>query len=49
MAGDVCTAIELFMPYFSLYERLKFGKYAAYSAMDGFVESGAGIMVLSTE
>lgn len=43
------SAIELFMPYFSLYERLKFGKYAAYSAMDGFAESDAAIMVLQSK
>ena len=38
--------IKLFMPYVSLYERLKFGEYATYSAIDGFAESNAGIMVL---
>lgn len=46
MAGPV---IKFFMPYVSLYERLKFGKYAAYSAMDGFAASDAGIMVLHSK
>ena len=38
--------IHLLMPYFSLYERLKFGEYAGYSAVDGFAKTEAGIMVL---
>lgn len=41
--------IQLFMPYVSLYERLKFGKYATFSAIDGFAESNAGIMVLHSK
>ena len=41
--------IKLFMPYVSLYERLKFGKYAAYSAIDGFGNSKAGIMVIHSK
>ena len=46
MAGPV---IRLFIPYVVLYERLKFGKYAAYSALDGFAESDAGIMVIHSK
>lgn len=42
----VGSGIKLFMPYVSLYERVKFGKYAAYSAIDGFANSDAGIMVI---
>lgn len=41
--------IRLFMPYFSLYERLKFGKYADYSAIDGFAQSDAGIMIIQSK
>lgn len=40
------SGIKLFMPYVSLYERLKFGKYAACSAIGGFADSDAGIMVI---
>lgn len=40
------SGIQLFMPYVSLYERLKFGKYAGYSALEGFANSDAGIMVI---
>lgn len=40
--------IKLFMPYFSLYERLKFGEYAAYSALDSFKASDAEIMVIQS-
>lgn len=43
------SGIKLFMPYVTLYERLKFGKYAAYSAMDGFANSDAGIMVIHSK
>ena len=41
--------IKLFMPYVSLYEWLKFGEYAAYSALDGFEDSEAGIMVIHSK
>ncbi len=43
------SGIKLFMPYVSLYERLKFGKYAAYSAIDGFADSDVGIMVICSK
>lgn len=43
IAGPV---IKLFVPYFSLYERIKFGEYATYSAIDGFESSDADIMVI---
>lgn len=43
------SGIKLFMPYVSLYERLEFGKYAAYSALDGFANSDAGIMVIHSK
>lgn len=41
--------IKLFMLYVSLYERLKFGKYATYSAIDGFVCTDAGIMIIHSK
>lgn len=40
------SSIKLFMPYVSLYERVKFGEYAFYSAMSGFANSDAGVMVI---
>lgn len=43
------SGIKVMMPYVSLYERLKFGKYAAYSAVDGFANSDAGIMVIHSK
>lgn len=43
------SGIKLFMPYVSLLERMKFGNYAAYSAMDGFANSNAEIMVLHSK
>ena len=41
--------IKLFMPYVSLYERLKYGKYATFSAIDGLANTNAGIMVLHSK
>jgi len=39
-------AVKLLLPYVALYERLKFGSYAACSALDGFAGTDAGIMVV---
>lgn len=38
--------ISVMLPYVSLYESFKFGKYDDYSALDGFENSGADIMVI---
>lgn len=38
--------ISVMLPYLSLYESLKFGKYANYSALDGFENTDANIMVI---
>ncbi len=46
MAGP---AIKLFLPYFTLYERLKFGKYAAYSVTGGFAACDAGAMIIHSQ
>lgn len=43
MAGD---AIDVFLPYLSLYERIKFGKYSGYSSIDGFEHSTADVMII---
>lgn len=43
------SAMKLFMPYFSVYERLKFGKYASCTAIDGFANSDAGIMAICSK
>lgn len=43
MAGD---AIEVLLPYLSLYEHLKFGGYADSSAVRGFASSQANVLVL---
>lgn len=40
------ASIRLFLPYVSLYERVKFGKYAGYTASDGFGGTDAGIMII---
>lgn len=39
-------AISVMLPYVSLYESVKFGKYADRSALDGFENSDADIMVI---
>ncbi len=43
------SAIKVFMPYVSLYEHIKFGKYASYNAIDGFANTTACIMVLHSK
>ncbi len=48
-ASMVGSAIKPFMPYVALYERIKFGKYAAYSAIDGFANTDAKIMILHSK
>lgn len=48
-ANYLGPATKLFMPYVLLYERLLFGKYASYCAIDGFAASGAGIMVIHSQ
>lgn len=42
-AGDF---IYTMMPFIKLYERIKFGRYAANSAMDGFAASDAAVMIV---
>lgn len=39
-------AITVMLPYVSLYDSLKFGKYADYSALDGFENTDANIMII---
>ena len=43
MIGD---AISWILPHLSLYERLKFGRYASFSAMDGFENTEARIIIV---
>jgi dipeptidyl aminopeptidase/acylaminoacyl peptidase len=38
--------IKIFMPYLSLIEKTKFGKYSSYSSISGFEASEAGIMLI---
>ena len=38
--------IKFLMPYISLIEKNKFGKYSSYSSIDGFETSNAGIMLI---
>ncbi len=42
-AGDV---IYTMTPYIRLYERIRYGKYAAGTAMDGFAASGAAVLIV---
>lgn len=43
MAGD---AMNLFVPYLSFIERIKFGSYSKYTCVDGFDNSSAGVMII---
>ena len=42
-AGD---GIALFMPFVKLHERIRYGKYASNSAMDGFAATDAAVLIL---
>ena len=39
-------AIYLMLPYLNLYEKIKFGKYSSQTAMDGFADSEAAVMIV---
>ncbi len=45
-AGGIIYAM---MPFIKLHERLKFGKYASNTAMDGFEASEAAVMIVHSE
>ncbi len=38
--------VSIGLPYVRLYDSIKFGEYATYSASDGFAASDAGVMVI---
>ena len=40
------NGIYLMMPFVKLHERIKFGKYAANTAMDGFAASDSAVLIL---
>lgn len=39
-------AIKLFLPFVSLYERIKFGEFAQYGSIDGLEASSANAMII---
>lgn len=43
IAGDGINAL---LPYISLYERIKFGKYSSYNCNAGFENTDAGVMII---
>lgn len=43
IAGD---GISVLLPYISLYEKIKFGKYASYNCISGFENTDAGVMII---
>ena len=45
-AGDL---IYTMMPFIKLHERIKYGKYASNTAMDGFAASEAAVMIVHSE
>ena len=40
------SGIYLMLPFVKLHERMKYGRYASNTAMDGFSESDAAVMIL---
>ena len=45
----VGRAVSLLMPYARLYQRLRFGRYADFTAMEGFRNSSAAVMIIHSE
>ena len=43
------SLIYTMMPFVRLYERIRFGKYAANTALDGFAATDAAVMVVHSE
>ena len=43
IAGD---GINVLLPYISLYEKVKFGKYASYNCNSGFENTDTGVMII---
>lgn len=43
------AAVNLLAPYVSLYERIRFGEAGWYTAVDGFENTDAGVMILHSE
>ena len=41
--------IYLMLPYLKIYERVRFGKYATQTSMDGFDNSDAKVMIIHSE
>lgn len=42
------AAMDLLLPYFTAYERFKFGKYSSYNCIDGYENSDANIMIIQS-
>lgn len=38
--------MSVLLPYISFYERIKLEKYASYNCIDGFENTGAGVMII---
>ncbi|RKQ30231.1 alpha/beta hydrolase family protein [Oceanobacillus halophilus] len=43
IAGD---GISILLPYISLYEKIKLGRYASYNCINGFENTEAGVMII---
>lgn len=43
IAGD---GIDALLPYISLYEKVKFGKYSSYNCISGFENTDTGVMII---
>lgn len=41
--------VSVLLPYISLYEKIKFGKYASYNCSDGFEDTDAGVMIVCSK
>jgi pimeloyl-ACP methyl ester carboxylesterase len=46
--GIVGKAIKVFLPFISIYEQIEFGSYAAQTCLQGFANSTAEVMIISS-
>lgn len=47
--GSIGSVGNIFMPYISVYEKIKFGRYSSYSCMDGFESTETGVIIVHSK
>lgn len=47
--GSLGSVGNIFLPYVSLYEKIKFGSYSSYSCMAGFENTETGVIIIHSK